>query len=98
MVAVIKKSKLYLGFVNLKIWKSPNMTSITTLPAINVGGQVTQQVIRTVPSPTTKASSVGSPLRSRGIQRSDGLYTRGSPRQDFKKQPSIEKIDTARLV
>lgn len=75
------------------------MTSLATaLPPIKVGGQVTQQVIRHVPSPPAKGSSLGSPLRSnRGIQRPEGSFVR-SPPSDLKKTASYEKIDTSRYV
>lgn len=73
------------------------MTSLATaLPPIKVGGQVTQQVIRHVPSPPMKGSSLGSPLRSsRGIQRPEGSFVR-SPPSHLEKTTSSERIDTSR--
>ena len=67
------------------------------LPPIKVGGQVTQQVIRHVPSPPAKGTSIGSPFQrsSRGIQRPEGSFIR-SPPSDLKKPASTEKIDTSR--
>lgn len=69
----------------------------TQLPPIQVGGQVTQQVIRHVPSPPAKGSSLGSPYQrsSRGIQRIEGSFVRSLP-SDLKKAASSDKIDTAR--
>ena len=74
------------------------MASLATqLPPIKVGGQVTQQVIRHVPSPPVKGSSVGSPYQrsSRGIQRTEGSFIR-SPPSDPNKPVSADKIDTSR--
>ena len=72
-------------------------TLTTQLPPIKVGGQVTQQVIRHVPSPPAKGSSLGSPYQrsSRGIQRPEGSFVR-SPPSDLKKTLSSDKIDTSR--
>ncbi|XP_031553571.1 tetratricopeptide repeat protein 29-like [Actinia tenebrosa] len=66
------------------------MTSITTLPAIKVGGQVTQQVIKQVPSPPSKGGSIGSPRT-----RSRSYFSRGGQSSDT-KAGSYEKIETAR--
>lgn len=74
------------------------MSTLTTqLPPIKVGGQVTQQVIRHVPSPPAKGPSLGSPYQrsSRGIQRPEGSFVR-SPPSDLKKTASFDKIDTSR--
>ena len=71
------------------------MTSVTTLPAIKVGGQVTQQVIKQVPSPPSKMGSLGSPsMRSRVVYKSD-VSSRGGQSSDL-KAVTYEKIETAR--
>ena len=69
----------------------------TQLPPIKVGGQVTQQVIRHVPSPPAKGSSLGSPFQrsGRGAPRTEGSF-RKSPPSDLKRSTSADKIDTSR--
>ena len=69
----------------------------TQLPPIKVGGQVTQQVIRHVPSPPAKGASLGSPFQrsGRGALRTEGSF-RKSPPSDLKRSTSADKIDTSR--
>ncbi|KAK2563254.1 Tetratricopeptide repeat protein 29, partial [Acropora cervicornis] len=69
----------------------------TQLPPIKVGGQVTQQVIRHVPSPPAKGSSMGSPFQrsGRGAPRTEGSLKK-SPPSDLKRSTSADKIDTSR--
>lgn len=80
------------------------MASIA-LPAINVGGKVTQQIIRQIPSPPTKGSPMSSSgVRLVGMQRVDlrsrsrngGAFTKSKQQQEPKSEASFEKIDTAR--
>lgn len=75
----------------------------TTLPAINVGGKVTQQVMRQIPSPPVKGSQVGSSgMRLIGMQRVDlrsrngGTFSKSMQQQEQNNEASFEKIDTAR--
>lgn len=70
------------------------MTTITTLPAIKVGGQVTQQVIKQVASPPTKMGSLGSPIMRSRVYRSEAS-SRGGQSSGHKSE-ILEKIETAR--
>ena len=77
--------------------------SVTTLPSLNVGGKVTQEVIKHIPTPPSKSSL--RPSRQKRSQQEDRLnsfeHERSSTSASVRKDKPTKGdgiIDTARYL